>query len=129
MKSIKYIFLSFFLVFTFSCKKKRVANRLEGIWNVDKLTNGSGIYTNPGTYQFKENGDVVYNMDYVDIVSGIHNKFTITTKWVNTKNTVTIGNVNSGTAQNTYIIEELTKSKMKLDTKGNNAVILEMTKK
>lgn len=129
MKTLRCIFLLFLVISSFSCKKKRIANRLEGIWNVDVLTNSSGSYYNVGSYEFKEDGVAIVNMDWKDTVSGIHNKFVTNTMWVNTKHTVTIGNANTGNGESTYKIEELTKTKMKLNSGGFKPVIFEMTKK
>lgn len=119
-----------------SCsKEKKLANRLEGIWNVDKYeytySNKTVSYANIGTMEFKKDGTGKNNLSYMDS-DGTKINDSESFKWSNTENTVTIiGNSNSGSGSTQLwtVDDNSRKTQVWKSTYGGAIATLTMTKK
>lgn len=123
------------LVLSACSKEKKLARRLEGVWNVDKLEYSFGKVSfsvaNPGTIEFKKDGTGKNNLQYID-ENGDKVNDSESFKWSNTESTVTIsGNSNSGAGSTqTWTVDDNTRdTQVWKYTDGTYVSTLVMTKK
>lgn len=100
MKKLSLLFAMTTILFVSCSKEKKLARRLDGVWNVDKIEYSYGgisfAANDPGTIEFKKDGTGKNNLSYID-EDGDKVNDSESFKWSNTENTVTInGNANSG---------------------------------
>jgi hypothetical protein len=95
--------------FSISCKKKKVEDKVDGLWNVTYISNREAAILFAGTIEFKENGKGAFNLNYYNPLTKQQVVDTRTIEWKNTKNTFQIYFIN-GDGNLYFKIDHLSKT-------------------
>ncbi len=94
-----------------SCKKNKVADKVDGSWYVSHIVNRSFVMINAGTIDFNPGGTGIFNLNYYNPTTSSQVTDTRSFKWTNTKNTLTI-NFNNGSGSLYYKIDHLSSKQL-----------------
>lgn len=127
MRRIIGLYVAVFAVLMVSCAKKKVTEKVDGLWYVGTLENKYYYVDHVGTCEFISGGTGAFNLSFFNPLAQqqVINKETFT--WKNTKNTITI-TFDSNGERLYFKIEHLSKQMLRINSGDYTYKILTMNR-